>query len=83
MLIRLHCARAYERGADEAQPDRLELAGWKLSGGIAGPEAVPVARDDAETGDLRVANEVVNLSALMVGGTPFVGAQDAEVVRRP
>jgi hypothetical protein len=48
VLLRLHGARAGERGADEAQADGVELAGWKLGGRIAGPEAVEVARDDGE-----------------------------------
>ena len=33
-------------------------------GGIAGPEAVTVARDDREAGDLRVADQIVDLAAL-------------------
>ena len=64
VLIGLHGARAGERGADEAQADRLELAGRQFRGRIAGPEAVAVARDDGEAGDLRVAHEIVDLGAL-------------------
>src|SRR5215831_1427668 len=79
----LHRARARERGADEAQTHRLELAGWKLSRCVAGPEAVKVARDDRKPGDLRVANEIVDLAALGPGTAVIAAAQSRERTGRP
>src|SRR5262245_48998359 len=43
VLQPLHRPRAGQRGADETDPDRLELRGWQQGGGISGPEAVTVA----------------------------------------
>src|SRR5262245_21316493 len=83
MLVGLHRARAGERGADEAQTHRLELAGWKLGGCVAGPEAVKVARDDRKPGDLRVPNQLVDLAALGKGAAVIAAAQIRERTDRP
>src|SRR4051812_50198652 len=68
MFVRLHRPRARQRGADEAQPDRLELARRQLRARIARPEAVAVAGDDGETGDLLLPPPIVELGAPAVGG---------------
>ncbi len=67
-----------ERRADEAQADRLELAGRKFRRRVAGPEAVAVARDDGEAGDLRVAHEIVDFGALGVRGAVIAAADIRE-----
>src|SRR5262245_13823019 len=83
VLIRLHHPRAGHRGADETDPDRLELGGWQEGGGIAGPEAVTVARHDRESGDLRIADEVVDFAALVVRAAIIAAADLREGVGRP
>src|SRR5690242_18348846 len=79
----LHRARAGERGADEAQPHRLEPAGWELGGCVAGPEAVTVARDDRKPGDLRVADQLVDLVALGPGAAMVAAADVRKRTGRP
>jgi hypothetical protein len=44
---------------------------------------VTVARDDREAGDLRIAHEVVDLAALVVGAAVIAGADHGEGVGRP
>src|SRR6185369_15016960 len=83
VLISLHGPRAGERGADETDPDRLELGGWQAGGGIAGPKAVTVARHDREPGDLRITDEVIDFSTLVVGAAIIVTADLREGVGRP
>src|SRR5579862_2151257 len=83
VLQRLHGSWAGERGADEAEADGLELAGRQHGGGIAGPETVKVARQDRESGDLRIADKVVDLPALVVRTAPVVSAHHGECVGRP
>src|SRR6478735_2017118 len=56
-----HGPGADKRSAHETQADRLELARREHRRRIARPEAVTVARHDRETGDLRVADEIVDL----------------------
>src|SRR5437764_13943652 len=75
VLKSLHRPRAGQRGADETDPDGLEFGGWQSGGGIAGPKAVTVARDDGEPGDLRIADEVINFATLVVGA-PIIAAAD-------
>src|SRR3954471_15536291 len=83
VLKSFHRPRAGQRGADETDPDRLERGGWQEVGGIAGPEAVTVARHDRESGDLRIADEVIDFAALMVGAAPIAAADLREGVGRP
>src|SRR5712672_3278027 len=53
-----------DRTGDEAQPNRVE-PGWRqFGGGIAGPEAVAVARDGDESRQLVVADGVIDFSTL-------------------
>src|SRR6476620_6423760 len=83
VLISLHRPRAGQRGADETDPDRLELGGWQEGGRIAGPKAVTVARHDRESGDLRIADEVIDFATLVVGAA-IIAAADLRVgVGRP
>src|SRR3954467_11611580 len=83
VLKRLHCPGAGQRGADETDPDRLERGGRQKGGSIAGPKAVTVARHHRETGDLGIANEVIDFTTLVVG-TPIIAAADLrEGVGRP
>src|SRR5215475_7784581 len=65
VLISLHGPRAGQRGADETDPDRLELGGWQSGGGIASPKAVTVARHDRKAGDLRITDEVIDFATLV------------------
>lgn len=74
VLVALHGAGAGERRTDETQADRLELAGRKFRRRVAGPEAVEIAGDDGEAGDLRVAHKIVDFSALQVGGAEIAAA---------
>src|SRR5262245_5427563 len=83
MLERLHRPWANQRGADETEPDWLEPGGWQESGGIAGPKAVTVARHDRESGDLRIADEVIDFAALVVGAAIVAAADLREGVGRP
>src|SRR5215813_338609 len=83
VLIRLHRPRAGQRGADETDPDRLELGGWQEGGGIASPKAVTVARHDREPGDLRIADEVIDFATLVVGAAKIAAADLREGVGRP
>src|SRR5262245_23827032 len=83
MLIPLHRPWAGHRGADETYPDRLELRGRQSRGGVAGPEGVTVARHDRESGDLRVAHEIVDFAALVVRAAVVVAADLREGVGRP
>src|SRR5678815_988101 len=76
--MRLHRAWARERGADEAQAHRLELAGWKLGGCVAGPEAVTVTRHDRKPGDLCVADQVVDFAALGPAAAMIAAAEIRE-----
>ena len=76
MFEAFHGPGADKRSADEAQADRLEVARRKHRRRIARPEAVPVARDDRETGDVRIADEIVNLLPLGIGGAIIVSTQD-------
>src|SRR3954466_13629355 len=75
VLISLHRPRAGQRGADETDPDRLERGRWQSGGGIASPKAVTVARHDREPGDLRIADEVIDFTTLVVGA-PIIAAAD-------
>src|SRR5215472_14923548 len=83
VLISLHRPRAGQRGADETDPDRLELGGWQSGGGIASPKAVTVARHDREPGDLRIADEVIDFPALVIGTAPIAAADLREGSGRP
>src|SRR5947199_7125650 len=83
VLIGLHRPRAGQRGADETDPDGLELGGWQSGGGIAGPKAVTVARHDCEPGDLRIADEVIDFATLVVGAAIIATADLREGVGRP
>src|SRR5437764_3381966 len=83
VLKSLHRPRAGQRGADETDPDGLELGGWQSGGGIAGPEAVTVAGHDREPGDLRIADEVVDFAALVVGAAIVGAAHRRERVGGP
>src|SRR5262245_31626713 len=83
VLKRLHRPRAGQRGADETDPDRLELGGWQQGGGIAGPKAVTITRHDRESGDLRIANEVIDFATLVVGAAIIAAADLREGVGRP
>src|SRR4051812_47161363 len=74
VLESLHRPWAGQRGADETDADRLEPRGWQSGGGIAGPKAVTIARYDRESGDLRIANEVIDLTALVVGAAVITAA---------
>src|SRR4029079_11101585 len=82
VLISLHRPRAGQRGADETDPDRFELGGRQQGGGIAGPKAVTVARHDRESGDLRIADEVIDFAALVVGAAIIAAADLREGVGR-
>src|SRR5690606_23768574 len=62
----LHRSWAGERGADEADPDRLEFGRRQPRRRISGPERMAVAGHDRESGDLRVADESGDLTALVV-----------------
>jgi hypothetical protein len=75
VLIGLHGAGARERRTYETQADRIELARRKFRRRISGPEAMAVARDNGEAGDLRVAHEIVDFSALCVGRAEIAPAQ--------
>src|SRR5207248_4388062 len=75
MLHGLHGAGARERGADETQAYRVKLARRQFRGRVAGPEAVPVARDDCEAGNPLVAHQVVNLGALPTSGSIVAAPQ--------
>src|SRR5579872_655359 len=83
VLISLHRPRAGQRGADETDPDRLELVGWQAGGSIAGPKAVTVARHDREPGDLRIADEVIDFATLVECPAIISGAALREGVGRP
>src|SRR4051794_22329454 len=83
VLKSLHRPRAGQRGADETDPDRLERGGWQQGGGIAGPEAVTIARHDRESGDLRIADEVIDFATLVVGAAIIAAADLREGVGRP
>src|SRR6185369_5735148 len=83
MLERFHRTRTCERGADEAQPDRLELAGWELSGRIARPEAMTVAGNDREASDLRIAHQVVDFATLGPRAAVIAAAEIGEAALRP
>src|SRR4051812_8367441 len=83
VLERLHRPGAGQRGADETDPDWLEFGGWQLRGGITGPEAVTVARHDRESGDLRIADEIVDFAALVIGAPVIAAADLREGVGRP
>src|SRR6185436_544323 len=83
VLKRLHRPRAGHRAADETDSDRLELGGWQLGGGIAGPKTVTVARHDREPGDLRIADEVIDFATLVVGAAIIAAADLREGVGRP
>src|SRR5262245_52951401 len=74
VLVSLHPPDADQRSADEAEADGLVLGGRQERGGIAGPEAVTVARHDRESGDLRIADEVVDFAALVVRGAEIPAA---------
>src|SRR5580765_6471556 len=80
VLISLHRPWAGQRGADETDPDRLELGGWQAGGGIASPKAVTVARHDREPGDLRIADEVIDFATLVVGAAIIAAADLREGV---
>ena len=56
-------AGARDRSTDERESDRRERMRRQRVGGIAGPEAVPIARDDRESGELRRAARRGGLSA--------------------
>ena len=62
VLICLHRPGAGERGADETDPDRLELRGRQQGGRVPGPETVTVARHDRKSGDLRIPDEVIDFA---------------------
>src|SRR5262249_51791904 len=49
----------------------------------AGPEVVTVPRHDRESGDLRIADEIVDFAALVVGAAPVAAADLREGVGRP
>src|SRR5947209_9643574 len=83
VLKSLHRPRAGQRGADETDPDRLELGGWQSGGGIPSPKAVTIARYDREPGDLRITDEVIDLATLVVGAAPIAAADLREGVGRP
>src|SRR5512133_3167403 len=83
VLESLHRPRAGQRGADETDPDRLELGGWQSGGGIAGPKAVTVARHDREPGDLRIADQVIDFAALVIGAAIIAAADLRENAGRP
>src|SRR4051794_9260660 len=83
VLVSLHRPRTGQRGANETDPDRLEPAGWQQGSGIAGPETVTVARHDRESGDLRIANEVIDFATLVVGAAIIAAADLREGVSRP
>src|SRR5579871_896475 len=83
VLKSLHRPRAGQRGADETDPDGLERGGRQSGGGIAGPKAVAVARDDREPGDLRITDEVIDFAALVVGAAIIAAADLREGVGRP
>ena len=83
VLEGLHRPEADQRGADETDPDRLVLGGRQERGGIAGPEAVTVARHDRESGDLRIADEVIDFAALVVRAAKIPAADLREGVGRP
>ncbi len=83
VLVGFHRAGAHQRPADEAQPNRFELARRQHRRRIAGPEAVAVARDDREAGDLLVADEVVDFPALVIGAAVIAAAALREAVRGP
>src|SRR6185436_14784892 len=83
VLIGLHGAGADKRRAYETQADRLELAGGKFRARVSGPEAVAIARDDGEACDLRVANEIVDFSALQVRGAVVPSSQRSVSVPGP
>src|SRR5262249_23179581 len=80
--IRLHRPRAGQRGTDETDPDRLERGGWQEGGGIAGPKTVTVARHDRESGDLRIAGEVIDFATLVVRAAIIAAADLRERVGR-
>src|SRR4029078_7062084 len=75
VLESLHRPRAGERGADETDPDGLEIAGWQERGGIARPEAVTGARQHRGSRDLPIADEAID-SATLVVGAAIVAAAD-------
>src|SRR5262249_46019536 len=83
VLKSFHRSRAGQRGADETDPDRLELSRWQQGGGIAGPEAVTVARHERESGDLRIADEVIDFATLVVRAAVITAANLRERVGRP
>src|SRR5579884_280808 len=83
VLGSLHCPWAGQRGADETDPDRLEPGGWQSRGGVAGPEAVPVAGHDGEPGDFRITDEVVDFAALVVRAAIIAAAELCEGVGWP
>src|SRR5436190_14155611 len=83
VLKSFHRPRAGQRGADETDPDRLERGGWQSGGGIAGPKAVTVARHDRESCDLRVADQVIDFAALVVGPSPIAVVEQREGMGRP
>src|SRR5580765_2512696 len=83
VFISLHRPRAGHRGADETDPDRLELFGWQAGGGIAGPKAVTIARHDRESGDLRIADEIIDFATLVIGAAIVAAAELREGVGRP
>src|SRR6185312_7341052 len=69
--------------ANEAQADRIELAGRKLRSRVSRPEAVAVARYDGEARDLRVAHQMVDLGALRVRCAEVTPAEGSVRVRGP
>src|SRR5688500_18396352 len=79
----LRRAWARERGADEAQTHRLEPAGGKLGGCVAGPEAVTVARDDGKPRDLCVTDQIVDFAALGSCASMVASAKVRERIGRP
>src|SRR5690348_2418591 len=83
MLIGFHEPRAGDRSADEAEADRLELAGRELRRGIARPEAVAVAGDDREAGDLLVAHEIVDFAAFDPCAAVIAAAEIGEAALWP
>src|SRR3954471_23449223 len=83
VLKRLHRPGAGQRGADETDPDRLELGGRQKGGSIAGPKTVTVARHDRESSDLRIADEVIDFATLVVGATIVSAADLREGIGRP
>ena len=83
ILMRFGGAWARHRPTRETQANGLKLAGRQLSRSVTGPEAVKIAGDDGETGDLGVANQAVDLVALDPGAAEVPALYVGKPARGP